>query len=80
MEIEITPEAEALIHGIYAGGKYANETEVVTAAVQLLHQREQLRSRLQQGYDELDRGERLSADEVFPQLRTRAIELDARSQ
>jgi putative addiction module CopG family antidote len=80
MTIEISPELESLIHGIYAGGRYANETEVVAAAVQLLHQREQLRSHLQRGCDELERGKRLNADVVFSQLRKRAAELDVRVQ
>jgi len=78
MAIQITPEVESLVHGIYAGGQYASETDVVAAALRLLQQREQLRSDLQRGCDELDRGERLEADEVFCQLRQRATELDGR--
>jgi putative addiction module CopG family antidote len=65
MAIEITPEVESLINGIYAGGQYSSETEVIATALQLLQQREQLRRDLQRGCDELDRGERLGADEVF---------------
>jgi len=76
MAIEITPEVEQLVHGIYAGGQYASETEVLAAAVRLLNQREQLRQDLEQGCRELDAGERLDADQVFGELRQRATELD----
>jgi putative addiction module CopG family antidote len=79
MAIEITPEVESLINGIYAGGRYASQTEVVATALQLLHERDQLRHKLQRGCDELDRGERLEANEVFAELRQRAAELDGRN-
>ena len=78
MAIEITPEVESLVNGIYAGGQYASQTEVLATALQLLHEREQLRNNLKQGCDELDRGERIDADEVFSELRQRAAELDGR--
>ena len=78
MAIEITPEVEDLVQGIYASGHYASETAVIAAALQLLQQREQLRRELQLGYDEIDRGERLNADEVFIELRQRAEEFDRR--
>jgi putative addiction module CopG family antidote len=79
MYIQITPEVAQLVHGIYAGGQYANESEVVTAAVRLLHQRQQLQRDLAQGYEELAAGQRLDADQVFEELRTRAAELDGAS-
>jgi putative addiction module CopG family antidote len=79
MDIQITPEVAQLVHGIYAGGQYANESEVVTAAVRLLHQRQQLQNDLAQGCQELDGGQRIDADQVFKELRKRAAELDGAS-
>jgi antitoxin ParD1/3/4 len=76
MNIAITPEIERLVHGIFAGGGYATESEVVAAALQLLQQRNNLRTYLKQGAAELDRGERLDGDDVFSELRRRAAELD----
>ena len=76
MAIEITPEVQQLIRGIFAEGQYASESEVLAAAVQLLHQRQQLRKDLEQGCCELDAGQRLDADEVFGDLRARAARLD----
>jgi len=74
----VTPEIEQLLHGIFAGGEYASEADVLAAALRLLQQRDRLRIALQQGCDELDRGERLDADQVFTELRQRAAELDGR--
>jgi Arc/MetJ-type ribon-helix-helix transcriptional regulator len=79
MNISLSPEIEQLLQGIYSGGEYASQADVVSAALHLLKQRDQLRIKLQQGCDELDRGERLDADQVFGDLRKRATELDGRS-
>lgn len=79
MSIEITPEVECLVHGIFASGHFASEAEVLTVAVRLLHDRQQLRSDLEQGRRELDSGQRVAADEVFAELRARAMELDGRT-
>ena len=76
MSIEITPEVEQLVHGIFAAGQFANESEVLTAAVRLLHDRQQLLKDLEQGCRELDNGQRIDADVVFTELRARAAELD----
>jgi putative addiction module CopG family antidote len=76
MDVQITPEVAQLVHGIFASGQYASESEVVGAAVRLLHQRQQLHMDLKQGCRELDNGQRIDADEVFAALRQRAKELD----
>jgi antitoxin ParD1/3/4 len=79
MGIEITPEVEQLVHGIYSDGRYASEAEVIAAALQLLQRREQLRKDIEQGVRELDSGQGMEADEVFAALRQRAAELDGQS-
>jgi hypothetical protein len=66
MAIEITPELQSVVQGIFAGGQYANEGEVL----------DQLRRDLQQGIAELDSGERLDAPRVFAELRQRAATFD----
>jgi antitoxin ParD1/3/4 len=80
MTVNITPEAEQLLAGIFASGQYANEAEVLTVALRLLGQHESLRRDLEIGCQELDRGERLDADNVFSSLRQRAVELDRRGE
>jgi len=79
MSIEITPEVEQLVHGIFATGQFASESEVLSVAVRLLHDRQQLLSELEQGCRELDNGQRIDADVVFAELRARAMELDRAS-
>lgn len=76
MSIKITPEVEQLVHGIFANGQFASESDVLTAAVRLLHDRQQLVRDLEQGCRELDKGQRIDADVVFTELRARAVELD----
>jgi Arc/MetJ-type ribon-helix-helix transcriptional regulator len=78
MSVQITPEVEQLVLGIYAGGQFASEAEVLTTALQLLRRREQLRKDLKEGCLELEHGDRIDADEVFGELRERAAELDRR--
>jgi hypothetical protein len=78
MAIEITPEVESLVYGIYAGGQYASETHVIATALQLLHDRDRLRRDLRRGLEELDRGKRIDAGEIFADLRQRASKLDER--
>jgi Arc/MetJ-type ribon-helix-helix transcriptional regulator len=73
MAISITPELEHVVQGIYAGGQYASETDVIATALYLLQQRDQLRRELQKGCEELDRGERVDADEFFNDLRRYSI-------
>ena len=76
MSILITPEIEQLVQGIYAGGAYATEADVLECALRRLRQRDELRIKLREGIDELDRGERLASEQVFLELRERAAQLD----
>jgi Arc/MetJ-type ribon-helix-helix transcriptional regulator len=77
MAIEITPEVREMVLGLYSSGQYANETEVVSVAVRLLLERQQLVAKLEQGRRELADGQRLPASGVFADLRMRAQELDS---
>jgi Arc/MetJ-type ribon-helix-helix transcriptional regulator len=76
MSIQTTPEVESLVRGIYSHGQYASEAEVLSAALHLLKQRDQLREELRQGCEELDRGQRIPGEDVFAELRDRAACLD----
>lgn len=78
MSIELTPEVEQMVLGIYSSGQFSSESEVVTVAVRMLHDRQELLTKLEQGRSELDHGQRLAAEAVFADLRARANELDGR--
>jgi putative addiction module CopG family antidote len=76
MTIEINPEVEKMVLGIFATGRYASESEVVTAAVRLLRDRQQLLNDIEQGRRELAAGQRIDADTLFAELRGHAARLD----
>ena len=74
----IPEELQAFIEREIGSGKYRNEEEVVSAALRLLQERERklesLQADLLEGVSELDRGERLSGEEVFRELREQIAE------
>jgi antitoxin ParD1/3/4 len=67
MQISLTPEVEQLLQREMATGRYRSENEVLREAVQLLSARdrrvEELRTQIQVGRDQLDRGEYSEFDE-----------------
>ena len=76
MSTTITPELEQIVQSLVATGDYRNEHEVLTEALELLRRRDVLRAEIQIGIEELDRGERIPAREVFDELRQRVAELN----
>ena len=73
MTAEIPAEFEQLIREAIASGKYGSEREIVTLALSLWRDREEqvneLRLKLQNGIEQLDRGEGVAADVVLRKLR-----------
>lgn len=78
MSIELSPDVQQMVLGIYSSGRFASESEVVAVAIRLLHDRQELLTKLERGRDELDHGQRLAAETVFADLRARASERDGR--
>jgi len=76
MTHQFPPDLEQFVTDELARGSYTSEDELIAEAVRLLKKRDELRADIAQGLEELDRGERLDADEVFAELRQRAAELD----
>jgi antitoxin ParD1/3/4 len=74
MSTTITPELEQIVQSLVATGDYRNEKEILTEALELLRRRDELRAEIQIGIDELDRGERIPAREVFDELRQRVAD------
>lgn len=76
MNVSLTPELEAFVDGLVKGGRYRSASEVVRTAIRLLQERESeqsarldaLRRSIDMGSEELDRGEGVSADEVFEEI------------
>lgn len=77
MSIALTPTQEQLLDRLIRTGRYSSAAEVLSAALQLLEERErhyeqwleETRQKVQVGLDELDRGEGLDGDVVMERLR-----------
>ncbi len=76
MTVQLSPDLQAFIQHALTSGRYESESALVGDAIRLLREKmsslDQLRQDLQKGVDELNRGERLSACEVFDELERRA--------
>lgn len=68
MAIELSPELQCVVQRLLATQRYESEFQVVSEALRLLEQREQLRNEIAESIAELDRGQRISADEVFEEM------------
>ena len=79
MNVELTPDLEALVQRKVESGHYDNPSAVVEAALRLLlerdrlldAQRQRLRGALAEGLAQADRGELLDGPEVVAELRDR---------
>lgn len=75
MSTDLSPTTEQFIEDAIARGTFANRGELLEEAVELLKRREHLRKLIQEGIDELDRGEGIPAEEVFARLEAKADEM-----
>ena len=74
--ITLTPDEAAFVAACVASGRFRSETEVVRAALRLLEEQQferdaeldRVRTLIQHGAEQLDRGEVIAADEVFRRL------------
>lgn len=70
MTVQITPECEQFVQQLVAQGAYSSNAAVVDEALRLLKHRDELRAEIRRGLDELDRGERITDETAFGELRT----------
>jgi antitoxin ParD1/3/4 len=78
MTIALQPEHEQFIQTQLANGRYANATEVITEALQLLEKRneydqwvEEIGTQIDIAAEQLDQGEGMDGETVVPQLRAK---------
>ncbi len=70
--IDLSPEVQEIVQGIFKTGRYGSEAEIIREAVSLLRRRDRLRTDIEHGIDQLDRGERIGDKEVFDHLEKKA--------
>lgn len=75
MNIDLPADAAQFIEGLVASGEYPSADEAVAEGVRLLMSRQQLRSEIQKGIDELDAGQTIEGETVFAELRERSKNL-----
>lgn len=72
MPIILQPEHERLIAEALRSGAYQNPDEVITRALELLHDRDawliENRARIDEGYAAAQRGELIESDQVHGQM------------
>lgn len=69
MAAEVTPDQQQIVSVLLSSGRYATEEAVLSEALELLHQRDQLRGLLQDGVNQLDAGGRIPAADAIKSLR-----------
>jgi len=72
VNIELKDDAIQFVEGLVASGQYKSANDAVDEGVRLLMCRQQLRSEVQKGVDELDAGQGIDGKVVFAELRERA--------
>jgi antitoxin ParD1/3/4 len=76
MNINLTAELQQLVTDKVSSGKYNSATQVIGEALRLLEERDQiqekrlaeLKAKIQEGIEQLDRGEGINAEDVFSEL------------
>jgi antitoxin ParD1/3/4 len=76
MNVNLTPELEQLVQSKVKTGRYNSASEVVREALRLLEEHDQIRQlrfqemrrRIQEGWDSLRRGEGVDGEEFMAQL------------
>ena len=75
MSVEIPDDLTPFVDAVIRSGHYESEVEVVAEALRLLKRREALAEEIRVGIEQLDRGESVSGDQVFAELRAKAAAL-----
>ena len=75
MSVEFSPDIEAMCNTLVETGRYGDQNQVLGEALRLLQRRDELDQQIQEGADELDRGEGIEAAVVFDRMRKKATDL-----
>ena len=68
MNLNLPVEANDFVKSLVAQGKYQSEVAAVVDGIRLLKGREELRTKIAEGVDQLDRGDSFDEDFVFDEI------------
>lgn len=68
MELNLPVEVNDFVRNLVSQGRFESEEAAVVEGIRLLMSREQLRSEIQTGVDQLDRGECFDEETLFREL------------
>jgi len=77
MDLNLPVEANDFVKALVAQGKYQTEEAAVVDGIRLLMGREQLRTEIQLGIEQVDRGESSGEDSVFAEIDAAINEVEA---
>ena len=84
MNVHLTPELEQMVQEKVKSGRYNSASEVVREALRLMEQRDEvvelqkdeMRRKIQEGWDALQRGEKLDGEAVFDRIEKELEEME----
>ena len=77
MEIQLPEEHRSFIENLVASGRFSSAEDAVLEGVRMLAANESLRSQVQIGIVQAERGDIHDHDTVFEQLKLKAVEAEA---
>ena len=80
MSVEMSAENERYLQQAVDRGVFPDRAAAIDEAVELLERRDQLRSDVQTGIEQAERGELIAAEDVFRRLEERAREIEAKAR
>jgi antitoxin ParD1/3/4 len=80
MNVSLTPELQNLVEAKVRTGRYHSASEVIREGLRLLEEHDQVRElrlmevrrKIRQGLDELDRGEGIPGEKVYQQMKRKS--------
>ena len=79
MSIQLPPDDQKAAESLIAGGRFSTIEEVVSEGIRRLVTTEEIRSQVQLGIEQADRGEVLEHEAVFERLRHLAASHDSKT-
>ena len=76
MNVQIPADYNPAVQKLILEGRYRDEGEIVAEGIKLIIMREQLARDVQAGFDDLDAGNRIDAEEVYAKARKRIKDIE----